>query len=363
MSSSSKAAGSPKVSIVSIAYNQEGYIRQALESFVAQKTSFRFEVVIADDCSTDKTPEIIREYARNYPDIFRATLRKKNLGSWQNFLSVLQDARGDYIALCEGDDYWTDPEKLQKQADFLDNNTDYALCFHPVRVIFDNNEEKETIYPDIKDESKFTVKELLQHNFIQTNSVMYRRQKYENMPANIMPGDLYIQLYHAQFGKIGFIDEVMSVYRRHAGGIWWDSYKNEDALWKKYALPHLALFAAVDKLYGDQAEYRPIIDTAIDNMFNKLIELDRKYGKDLLQQAAHNTPQAAAEFITRQHRQLLDKTKELHDKDQEILKLQHAGDDMEQQITEKDQRISKIQASRVWKARNKVAKIRGREAL
>lgn len=367
MSLSSKKTTSPKVSILTIAYNQEGYIRQTLESFVVQKTNFKFEVVIADDCSTDKTPEIIEEYTQKYPTIFKTTLRKKNIGSWQNFLGVLKDARGEYIALCEGDDYWTDPEKLQKQVNFLDNNPDYALCFHPVRIVFDNNEEKESVYPQIKDTSKFTLKELLQHNFIQTNSVMYRRQKYENMPVNIMPGDIYLHLYHAQFGKIGFIDKVMSVYRRHEGGIWWDSYKSEDELWKKYAVPHLALFIALRELYGDQAEYKIIIDTAIDNMFNKIIELDKKYGKSQLQQVIHDSSQVAAEFITRQHQELreerLDTSKKLQNKDQDILKLQQTVNDRDHQIKQRDQTISDIQASRVWKARNKIAKLRGREEV
>jgi len=302
-----------------------------------------------------------------HPDIFRPTFRKKNLGSWQNFVGVLQDARGEYIALCEGDDYWTDPEKLQRQVDFLEKNPECALCFHPVKVVFDNKEEEDVVYPEIKDKSKFTVKELLAHNFIQTNSAMYRRQKYENMPDNIVPGDVYVHLYHAQFGKIGFIDRVMSVYRRHAGGIWWDSYKNENDLWKKYAIPHLALFVALRELYGDQPEYGGIIDTAINNMFNKIIDLDKIHRKSLLQQVIHDYPQVTAEFVTRQHSELLqerlDNNKKLQDKAQDIANLQHTVNDMNQQIIQKDQKISMIQASRVWKTRNKVAKLRGREQL
>ena len=355
---------SPKVSILTISYNQEKYIRQTLDSFIMQKTNFKYEIVIADDCSTDKTPEIISEYVEKYPDIFRATLRKKNLGSWQNFLGVLSEARGKYIALCEGDDYWTDPEKLQKQADFLDKNLSYALCFHPVKVVFDNNEEKESVYPDANDRPKFTVKELLQHNFIQTNSVMYRRQKYEDMPADIMPGDIYLHLYHAQFGKIGFIDRVMSVYRRHPGGIWWDSYKSESQLWKKYAIPHLALFIALSKLYGNKPEYKDILDNAIDNMFRKIVE---QGGGTQLQKAVSENPMFAAEFMIRQQ---LNINRDINKKDQDIASLQKSINDLQQLINDhehnaslKEREISLIKSSRVWKARNKLARVVGRKPV
>jgi glycosyltransferase involved in cell wall biosynthesis len=353
----------PKVSVVSICYNQEDYIRETLDGFVMQKTDFPFEVVIADDCSTDKTPEIIKEYAEAHPDIFKPILRKKNLGVLRNFSGAIQAAQGTYIALCEGDDYWTDPQKLQMQADFLDKNPAYALCFHPVKVFWENGEEKDVIYPDSKDKSQFTVKELLQHNFIQTNSVMYRKQKYDDIPLDVMPLDIYLHLYHAQFGKIGFIDKVMSSYRRHAGGIWWDAYKDEDEIWKKHALAHLALFIALGKLYGDKAEYKVIIDTAIDNMFNKLTKLDNKYSKNFLEQATRNYPEETAELIARQHQQMLTTMKESQKKDQEIHNLRAANSDMEQQIIQKDHVINAIHSSRVWKARNKVARLRGHEKV
>ena len=359
----------PTVSIICITYNHEKYISQALDGFVMQKTDFPFEIIIHDDASTDDTENIIRKYEKtnkNKKAVIEPVYEKHNQyssGNYEFINDMLKSAKGKYIAFCEGDDYWTDPEKLQLQVDFLEKHPEYAVCFHPVRVFYENNEEKEYIYPETKDETKFTVKELLQHNFIQTNSVMYRRQKYENMPNNIMPSDIYLHLYHAQFGKIGFIDRVMSAYRRHAGGVWWDSYEGEDEIWKKYALSHLALFVALRELYGDQADYKAIIGTAITNMFNKLIDLDKKYGKDLLQQATQNYSQVAAELIARQHQELLDKTRELQNKDQEILILQRVGKDMEQQIMQRDQKISMIQASRVWKARNKVAKLRGHEEL
>lgn len=363
----------PLVSIICITYNHEKYISQALDGFVMQKTDFPFEILIHDDASTDRTAEIIRKYEKsniNKNIVFKPIYEKQNQYSSGNYdftNDMFKSAKGKYIAYCEGDDYWTDPEKLQRQVDFMEKHPDYAICFHPVRVFFESKESKEYIYPDTKDKSKFTVKELLEHNFIQTNSVMYKKQKYINMPSDVMPGDIYWHLYHAQFGKIGFIDRIMSEYRRHAGGVWQDSYKGNDEIWKKYAIPHLALFVALRELYGDQAEYKTIIDTAIDNMFNKLIDLDKKYGSKSLEQVTHRFYQVAAEFITRQHREILeerlDKSKKLQEKDQDILKLQQTVNDIDHQIKLRDQQLSDIQASRVWKARNKVAKLRGREEI
>ena len=124
-----------KVSVLCTAYNHEKYIRDALEGFVSQKTDFPFEVLVNDDCSSDGTADIIREYAGKYPDIIRPFYQEKNLysqgGMTHLFASVFYpNARGEYMALCEGDDYWSDPEKLQRQVSFLDAHPDYTACVH-----------------------------------------------------------------------------------------------------------------------------------------------------------------------------------------------------------------------------------------
>ncbi len=264
-----------KVSIVAISYNQAQYIRQALDSFLMQKTTFTFEIVIADDCSTDETPQIIQEYAKNYPDIIKPVTSKKNVGVMGNFLRGLRAVQGEYIALCECDDYWTDLGKLQQQADFLDKKPGYALCFHPVRVFFENHDKKEYIYPNAKKMTKFTIEELLKQNFIQTNSVMYRKQDYKNIPTNILPVDWYLHLYHAQFGKIGFIDRVMSAYRRHEGGIWWNANNDKKKFWEKQGIPMVKLYVEMLKLYGENPSYKNIIYQSISNLFSSLLEVSK----------------------------------------------------------------------------------------
>lgn len=238
-----------KVSIVCISYNQEKYIAQALDSFVSQKTNFDFEAIIADDCSIDSTPRIINEYAKKYPNIIKTVLRKKNIGVQANLIDALKRATGDYIALCEGDDYWTDEHKLQRQVNYLDRNDDYSLCFHPVNVIYDNNKQPDAIFPVEKD--GFTLKRLLKSNYIQTNSVMYKRREYDNIPLNILPMDWYLHLYHAKNGKIGFLKDVMSVYRRHNGGLWWSEIGKKSSFWQAHAISHLTFFVKVEKLFRD----------------------------------------------------------------------------------------------------------------
>lgn len=227
----------PIVSIVCITYNHERFIRDALEGFVMQKTNFPFEILVHDDASTDKTADIIREYEAKYPDLFRCVYQTENQWGKKNpFTDILFPmVRGKYVALNEGDDYWTDENKLQKQIDFMETHSDFSVCFHPVTVHWDDNSEPDYVFPNTKErfyKTELELKDLLHHNFIQTNSVMYRWRFHEEpldlIPDGILPGDWFLHLLHAQVGKIGFLPDVMAVYRRHASGIWTGAGKNPE---------------------------------------------------------------------------------------------------------------------------------------
>lgn len=124
------------VSVCMITYNQESYIAQAIEGILMQKTNFQFELVIGEDCSTDNTRLICKEYKKKHPDIIKLLLPKKNLGSNENFNQIIKMSLGKYLALCEGDDYWTDPYKLQKQVDFLECHPDYGMCYTNFNILF-----------------------------------------------------------------------------------------------------------------------------------------------------------------------------------------------------------------------------------
>lgn len=290
-----------KVSVLCVTYNQKDFIKQMLDSILSQKTDFNYEILINDDHSSDGTAEILKEYAKKHKNI-NLNLQKENLysqgvrGMLARFL--LPKAKGQYIAICEGDDYWTDPEKLQRQVDFMDGHPDYSVCFHPVTVHFENGEEKDSIYPDPRKAKEFTRRKLLKENFIQTNSVMYRRRKsYADMPQGIMPGDWYLHLYHSRFGKIGFINRCMAVYRRHSGGIWWDSYHDQDRFWEINGLYLTRFFIAVDKLYKDVEEYKEDTYSSIGFAFHQLMELSKKGRSKPLEDAMKEYPEYAQQFF------------------------------------------------------------------
>ena len=253
----------PLVSICCITYNHEKYIRQTLEGFIMQNTEFPYEVLINDDASTDNTADIIREYEKKYPDIIKPTYQNENQFSKGTSIfatSTFPRIKGKYVALCEGDDYWTDPLKLQKQVDFLDAHPECSICFHPVKVIYVDGSKPDDVFPSAKvrfNKTVLAVTDLVQHNFIQTNSVMYRwmlsgKNISEVFPNDILPIDWYLHLLHAEKGSIGFIDEVMSVYRRHSGGIWWEASNNIIEHHKKYGFKELKFCLCLDKHFNYQ---------------------------------------------------------------------------------------------------------------
>lgn len=234
-----------KVSILCLAYNHAKFIRDCLDGFVMQKTNFPFEVIIHDDASTDETTKIISEYAEKYPDIIKPILQKEN--QWSRGINIWKNhmwprINGEYVAMCEGDDYWTDPNKLQKQVDFLDAHPDYSICFHPVRITWDDKHIPDRVrYHSGKKTSELS--DLLKGNFISTCSVMYRwRPECAKLfPDRILPGDWYLHLLHAQVGKIGYLPNVMSVYRRNAGGVWTGAGETDD-WFIKTAMPGLMFY-------------------------------------------------------------------------------------------------------------------------
>ena len=242
------------VSICCVTYNHEKYIKKCIDGFLMQKTNFNFEVLIYDDASTDKTAEIIKEYQQKYPDIIKPIFQKENQFSKGISISKtfnFQRIKGKYVALCEGDDYWIAPHKLQKQVDFLEENPNYSICFHPVKIIYEDRKKKPQIFPS--QNKKFTFENLQKANFIQTNSVMYKWIKPE-IPDNITPYDWYYNLLHAKIGEIGFINEVMSVYRKHTNGIWHDTSFAASNLHRKYGLKEIKFYFNVYKKITNYSE-------------------------------------------------------------------------------------------------------------
>ncbi len=290
----------PKVSVVSITYNQEAFIQDALEGFVAQQTSFPIEIVIADDASTDRTPEIIRHYADRHPHLLRPIFRSTNIGVHANFVATLSAARGEYLALCEGDDYWTDPLKLSKQIEFLDRHPRTTVCFHPVRVIHDDG-APDVEFPPLSWRRDLSLEALLARNFIQTNSVVYRRQqRYDDIPANIMPIDWYLHVRHAVNGDIAMLPDTMAVYRRHPQGIWYESYHDRQKFWEDRGYGVAAtLEAMVDLFPGDHAREQ-IIGKVSDWVLGEIAKVPGPRGRAALLNSVADHPRMT--MLSLQHR-------------------------------------------------------------
>lgn len=212
-----------KVSVVMITYNHELHIKEAILGVLEQITNFDIELIIADDCSTDKTEAVVKEIVNTHPKsiIIGYTRHTANKGMMPNFIWSLNQRKGKYIALCEGDDYWTDPNKLQKQVDFLEANPDYSFCAHNVMICYENEN-----YVDPNLEScTLNTQDLLTkylHNFIPTCSILLNFEKINYaIPSWLseMPfGDWPLLIHLSKSGDGYFMSEIMGVYRKHNSG-------------------------------------------------------------------------------------------------------------------------------------------------
>ena len=224
----------PIVSIICLAYQHEKYITRALDGFVEQRTRFPFEVLINDDASSDGTAEIIREYASRYPDIIKPVYQTENQYSQGISITrtyLLPKARGKYVAFCEGDDYWCDSAKLQKQVDFLESHSEYAMCTHRVRVEHIQTGRVSTI-PGIRGECDYSADEIIRGGAVfQMSSVLLRTEDYRRMPECFFVkgfGDIQVYMYSALIGKVRVLADVMSVYNHGTSGSWTQRMDNDE---------------------------------------------------------------------------------------------------------------------------------------
>lgn len=216
----------PKISIMLITYNHEKYIAQAIESILMQETEYDYEIVVIEDCSTDKTQEVIMKYVEKYPDKVKPYFNKINLGhkvTQHNFYQGYYRLTGDYMAILEGDDYWTSPHKLQKQVSFLENNPEYVACAHNTIKIYEDGskEPHRFIYYENMPEDHSIESFIMITSYFHTTTLLFRNVFRGKPPLhfrNKWSCEIFIVIAHTQFGKIRYFDEDMAVYRAHAGG-------------------------------------------------------------------------------------------------------------------------------------------------
>ena len=215
------------VSISCMTYNHKVFIRQCLDGFMMQRCSFKFEVLIHDDASTDGTQDIIREYETRYPNIIKPIYQKENQYSKGKgvFLLNIFRAKGKYIALCEGDDYWTDPYKLQKQVDFLESHPDYVMCSHKWNEFIED--KKEMVYGnpvDVKEQGEtYDLNNFVHGKWCcQPLTVVYRRDALDLQHYRKYRNTKDITLFYVLLkqGKGFCFSDVMATYRIHSKGVW-----------------------------------------------------------------------------------------------------------------------------------------------
>lgn len=212
-----------KVSVFMVTYNHERFIAQAVESVLRQEVDFDYEVVIGEDCSTDRTREIVLELQTEHPDKICVLLADKNMGGAANTIRTLRACCGEYIALLEGDDYWISSEKLRRQVEYMDANPGCAFCFHNGYEITEGDNATKTLFHRGVMKERYSIDDLLDGNFIRTCSVLFRAGLFTEFPKwhlKATCGDWPMHIMNARHGWIGYLPEVMSVYRRHRGGVW-----------------------------------------------------------------------------------------------------------------------------------------------
>jgi glycosyltransferase involved in cell wall biosynthesis len=296
-----------KVSVCIQTYNHEPFIAQALDSVLMQETGFDYEIILGEDESQDGTREICVEYARQHPDRIRLILRSRKdvifvngrpTGRF-NLIENLKAAEGEYIALLEGDDYWTNPFKLQKQVDFLESHPECAMCHHKVPAITESGNQVVYVNPPHSYRRISVLEDLLIKNYIQFCSVVFRNGLLKELPEwfNLLNfGDWPLFVLIAQHGKIGYIDYTMAAYRIHSGGIW--SAKSDIDRWK-------ALLEA-SKQIGNYLgpRYERIISASVSRLYFNLAAAYIKEGE--VKKAKEYARRSLSDYLINPHIGLLD---------------------------------------------------------
>ncbi|MCK9216989.1 MAG: glycosyltransferase [Firmicutes bacterium] len=266
----------PKISVCVITYNHEKYIRDAIESILAQNVLNDLEIVICDDNSNDGTYRICKSYLNKFPSIIKLYKNNNNIGAIPNWVKALELCSGEYIAICEGDDYWIDPLKLQKQVDFLEANKEYSFCFHNTIVLFENKDHPPYLINKKTQKETLLLQDIINKWPIATASIVFKSEKLKipSWYSSVYSGDYFLGLLLASKGPIGYIDKVMSVYRKQPTSLSYDTsiseiYRNEK------------LIEGFENLNQElEFKYEKIIHNRIlaVKKINKSLKIEKKYG-------------------------------------------------------------------------------------
>ncbi len=281
-----KAGMKPVVSVLTITYNHAPYIRRCIESILMQKTTFPFELVIGEDCSTDGTREIVMDYAKDYPDVIRIITSETNVGALANYLRAYSACQGEFTALCDGDDYWIDPLKLQKQYDAI-LKYDAVLVTH--RVLYLTYQGDKLISSEVTEPNEASgflkTEDIILKKYRAYTSAIFFRTNIKKLfpewiPDFVLGLDTPLILFASSIGKIYFINEMMSVYQHGIKGSWTfeqDKKVSSDKSWRAdFETAYLEMYKKLDKFaeyrYSEAIQVR--IQARIRNYYNKYGNLD-----------------------------------------------------------------------------------------
>lgn len=258
-----------KVSVYCLTYNHEKYIKRCLDGFVMQKTDFKFEVFVHDDASTDNTAKIVKEYGEKYPDIIKPIYQRENQYSKGIEITsayIFPHLSGKYIALCEGDDYWIDEKKLQKQYDFMENNVEYSACIHRAKYHVMDKQKKDWVVPSINKSRDISLEEIIMKDggFFATNSLFRRREIVFSQPDCFNAkgfGDYQAGIYAAICGKVFCMEDVMSVYNVGTSGSWTERVWNNPQKRIEHLYDKIRMLKSVDVYYNQK--YHDIISQKV----------------------------------------------------------------------------------------------------
>lgn len=292
-----KKTESPIISIICTTFNHGEYVHKAIESFLTQKTIYNFEIIIHDDASTDNTTLILNEYKEKYPTIIRLLLQDKNkyIDGKRAIILAQKMARGKYIAICEGDDYWCDNKKLQIQIEFLEKNKDYFISCHNAFYVEDKKEVKDKLKLSVKYQKDFSKEELTKgEGFLLTLSWVFRNEiDLNNIPEslNVVNLDYFLTSIFGLYGKSKYHAEIKpAAYRIHNGGVWslvnsqerraqniytnfslYQYHRHNKTGYEKFFLSRLLILVIYDIYKSNSSLY--FVKNIINRMKNKIKEL------------------------------------------------------------------------------------------
>ncbi|MBC3757751.1 glycosyltransferase [Hyunsoonleella sp. SJ7] len=275
---------SPVVSVCVQTYNHVSYIKQCLDGILMQKTDFEFEIIIGEDESSDGTRDICIAYAKKHLDKIRLFLRSrkdviyindKPTGRF-NVIENLKASKGKYIALCEGDDYWTDSLKLQKQVDFMEENPEYGICFHNVEQLNSLSELKRDTIPNVVKDEQFAIKDYILANKTATCSIMFKRKNlnigelpnwFKKLPFADLAMILIVMKNSNKKGMV--LKDKMGVYRIHENGVHGAYHKNTKGLISAYK-QHIRFTKIIRKNWLFERDYRVVVYKKLKNVYQSL---------------------------------------------------------------------------------------------